>query len=793
MKTTKTFRSLVALLIVFTMVLTMLVGCADNETPTPTPDPNGSGTTETPGDGDNTSTVGITVTTDATTSYIAGDETVALTVTVTGSEDTSYTWSSSPEGILAVENNTVSIVGDIRIDTVVTVTATATADPTKKASKTFIVKAPYIEGQVGNLTSEMLQTLGNASITVEGTLTDYYVDYNQSANNSENKYEMLVEMEEGAWKGVWYISGNPAGAVTNNYRRGDADGIKDDNNNVGHAMEELYINKNNQVAVSTVKNYRSVPAVWEAQHLWNHLGNLNIEKFVYNPVEDRYEYQVNLEDQTDLYLMTYLSISLTPMLSDTLAGLYLIVEDGQITKLVAETEKLLYGEDTSEDPDAMSYTAIELTFSKVGNTEVKEPAPYTAPQYAEVLEAALAKMQANALNYTYKVTDRTVSAPSSDSGDYELASVTRTAYRNSTSSVGTVGSVGYVTPEAVVIADTGEYSYTMDGNKYHTEYTGYKVNGDGTYDEFAYSKSLDAFYGTKKVTGSLADVMPAFDFSANIFEFAGLNITGSGESQYTFRLRETAITRAVAMEISAYKYADDAEAFTNQALTIVVDGDGNLLASTFPYDLVSGTYIGVCTTTYSNIGSTVLEAGAFDNYVPRVVKNTWDLYTVDNYYYLHTNQCSAYNCYNETTKTYDHSAHTASAQKVLEDIFGEDAQYVPDPSLFIGVFGDNLFAPGPFDWKETEDGYIDFFDFTLCSNSYDENMQITNYDELIAALTAALQEKGFTVSAANSGVSGSSTYITYIREGVQIVVENMGTRYFYVTFYQTGDWSLRTE
>lgn len=89
--------------------------------------------------------------------------------------------------------------------------------------------------------------------------------------------------------------------------------------------------------------------------------------------------------------MTYLSFSLTPVLSDTLDKLYLKVENGKVTQLLAQTEILYYGSNTEEDPDAMSYSDVKISFSNVGTTVVESPKPFDAPDYADKLQAALEK------------------------------------------------------------------------------------------------------------------------------------------------------------------------------------------------------------------------------------------------------------------------------------------------------------------------------------------------------------------------------------------------------------------
>ena len=115
----------------------------------------------------------------ASANTIKKGETVTLNVTVKGTTNTAYTVSVSDPSLLAVNDNQVSVLKDITLDQIVSITATATADTTKTASVSLTVKAPIIEGQVGELTSAMLEEIGNSNITVNGTLTDYYQNFNQ--------------------------------------------------------------------------------------------------------------------------------------------------------------------------------------------------------------------------------------------------------------------------------------------------------------------------------------------------------------------------------------------------------------------------------------------------------------------------------------------------------------------------------------------------------------------------------------------------------------------------------------
>ena len=785
-----------ALILVCVMLLPSVVACGkknndnnnNNNTDNQNP-PNTSTTTPPPADI-------VKIEMSASASQIKKGDTVQVTARVTGAKNTQVTWSvSHPEVVTVDANGLVTMIGDITIDTIITVTATSVENPTVKATKTLIAKAPVVDGRVGELTSDMLVAVGNPSITVTGTVTDVYNDINTPANSSNEVYEFTIEMADGAWKGSWNHQGSK-NVIVNNYRRGENDGFKDQNGNSGHEMMEMIIDKNNAVYAKTVKDYMSYPAVWESQHLWNHLSNLNVNRFTYDVENNVYKYNIDPENIDDMYLMTYFAFSLTPILGneDTFMELYLYVEDGSITRLVAQTAVIMIGDDP-ENPDATEYTTVSIAFSNIGTTVVADPAPYEAPQYADKLQAALDKMK-DVTNYTFRVVDNMNSMP--DTGDYELTSVNggasaastgtlvlSNAYQNTISSVGTVGSVGYVTPEGIVIAVTGKYSYSLDGKNYHTEYSGYKQNSDGTYDEF--ECDANGFYGTKKVAGNIFDIMPDFDVSANIFRLTGMMMNVDTEKyEYTFALRESAITRDVAMQLCAYSYADDAAATSAMLLTIKVDEDGNLISVQFPYDL-GGVYSGSCNVSFENVGTTTLADGAFDNYRPRVPETAWNQYTLDDYYHLYTTLCKNYGCYDEATGTYNHTGHVATADVVLQGIFGESWTNVPSPEVLMKLFGDNI--SGPFyNWKEVNGENHGYMSITTHSTEYDENVKITNYEELMQEVIDELANYGFTLSAANTDMSGGESgkadrYVTLIHEsGIKIVIENNHTKYLWVYF-----------
>ena len=789
---------LMSLILVIVMMVSSFASCV-KKNPDGTGDNSqqGSGETETPSNNNTPVTPAdiVKIEMSASASQIKKGDSVQVTARVTGAKNTKVTWSVSHPDVVSVdENGLVTMVGDINIDTIITVTATSVENSTVKATKTIIAKAPVVDGRVGELTSDMLVAIGNPSITVTGTVTDVYNDIVTPANSSNEVYEFTVEMADGAWRGSWNHQGSK-NVIVNNYRRGDKDGIKDQNGNSGHEMLEMIIDKNNTVYAKSIKDYMSFPAVWESQHLWNHLSNLNVNKFTYDVENNVYKYNIDPENIDDMYLMTYFAFSLTPILGneDTFMELYLYVEDGKITKLVAQTAVEMLGNDP-ENPDATQYTVISIDFSKVGTTVVPDPTPYEAAQYADKLEAAFEKMK-DATNYTFYVVDNMNAMP--DTGDYDLYSVNGAAsvstsntvlsapYQNGTSSVGTAGSIGYVTPEAIVISVTGKYSYTLDGQNYHTEYSGYKQNSDGTYDEF--ECDAQGFYGTKKVSGNILDLMPNFDLSANIFKLTGMMINeNTGKFEYTFALREASITRDVAMQLCAYSYADDAAATSSMLLSITVDDDGNLISIQFPYDL-SGVYGGSCKVSYKNVGTTTIAEGAFDNYRPRVPETAWSQYTLTDYYNLYTTLCKNYGCYDEATGTYNHKGHVATADVVLQSIFGESWTNVPSPEVLMKLFGDNI--SGPFyNWKEVNGENHGYMSITTYSTEYDENAKMTNYEELMQEVIDELAKYGFSLSAANTDMSGGESgkanrYVTLIHEsGIKIVIENNHTKYLWIYF-----------
>lgn len=745
----------------------------------------------------------VQITLEVSADQIKFGEEVKLTVTVTGSKNTGHTVKVTESGkevdYAVVENDVLKLTKDVTIDKFITVTVTADADKTKTAVKTLTVKAPVIEGQVGDLTSELIKEIANPNITFTGIVTDTYTDLNNKRNNSIKEYESTVKMNDGKWYGTWNPKDDPTVVTTDTYLKGEKDGVTDQYGNVGHTMEYEYVNKNNEVTKSYVKDYKSIPAVWEAQHLWNHLGQLNVNKFTYDAKNEVYKYNRSTEE--DDYLLTYFAVSLTPMLgtSETLVDFYLKIENGHITEILGQTVVLYDGsvDVKPQDASTVAYTTVSLKISDLGTTTIGGVKAYDAPQNADKLTAALAKMS-TLRNYTFEALETQTYAPSTDDSDYELNSVSSNvnskralSIYNYTSSTGKVGVYGQVTENAVLYETTSKYDYTMDGKDYVVEFSGLKQVSDGNYDEFEFnaSKSVElnetVFEGTKRYYGNMFDKLPSFDMSANIFEFVTSFQGKSGETYYRFELREQLITRDVAIAVSAHPYAVDGERDNQHKTTITVDSNGYVVQTVYPYNLASGTYLGYITTTYDKFNETTLEEGIFDNYIERQIKTTWDQYDV---------------MYYHPTYTTDYTEE-AKADVVFKKYLGA-SQYnnLPSPTLFLEIFGDNVSGPF-FDYQnrgtsEAPD-YHEWLGITVKTERCDENYQVPEeiFQEIKAELDAKLGAIGYKLDQANTDISGGETgygdyYLCYYKGDVQIVIETNHTRFFWIDFYKLGDWTL---
>ena len=62
-----------------------------------------------------------------------------LSATVVGLPETGYTWTVSDETLVKIENNVLSLIGTVKVDTNVTITAHANADESVFKSKTITI------------------------------------------------------------------------------------------------------------------------------------------------------------------------------------------------------------------------------------------------------------------------------------------------------------------------------------------------------------------------------------------------------------------------------------------------------------------------------------------------------------------------------------------------------------------------------------------------------------------------------------------------------------------------------
>ncbi len=767
---------------------------------------------------------------------------------------------------------------NLAVDTYITVTATLDSDSTVTSSCNLVIRAKRIAGKViGSngieLTQEKIDAIGNESITVNGTLSDCYTNLNTQMTDITT-YDMSVQMSNGAWRGEWNVANSLGNAQVDNYRKGTSTGAKDALGNDYHYWNRAYINKDNEVAYKPVTTYQSQPIYWEEQHLWNHLGDLPLGKIVNAEAELAFDltkygytsndglavflYKANENTTTDEYFfLTYLSYCLTPMLADTLDSVYLVVDKDGIVGLIGRTEiDFSYGAseideegwDASDDqkPVASYYTEFSIRFSEIGTTVVANPEKYTTTpddllgdKPYDALTSALANMKGST-NYTFLAEEISTYAPSTDADDYVVGSsqgnntlkmlrrrVNPAASTHTAS--GKVGTLGYVTSDAVLLAKTGKYDYSMDNLLYFTNFSGYK-QFNGWYEEFAYDTTVGALHGTKRVdNASILDIIPQFNFAPEIFEFTGnTKVQGIG-NVFSFKIRDDSIAREVAMELSMDGNARNATSSVQYSFTLEVACDiidskianARLIKAVYPYSYGAGSFGGYIEVTYDKVGTTVLDApgsqfeGLFDGYVNRQIMSDWSMYTVNDFYYLHSNNHTKnYGCYDDSDPdhlqwhctnpdgSYREGSHVASGETMFKFIYGEtEYAKMPQASAFLAVFGDNISGPF-FNSKEStrhESGWADYASITARTTEYDENSMVTNYEEICEKFKTELGKLGFAVSQANTDLKGkipgqSSRYLTMISENgtgnIEIVLENNYTKNFWVYFYVTGDWTL---
>lgn len=728
--------------------------------------------------------------------------------------------------IAQIDGNVVKIIAQPAYETTLIVTATLKNYPTIKASKSYYVKAPVVTGQVngnGNvLTTELIQALGNKNITVNGDVTDYFIAGDGSQETVE--YKTTVKMNEGKWYGEWYAvpeGDNTPNVIADSYLKGNA-GVKDANGVTGSEFKRVYINKNNERAEKVETDSMSHPYLWENNHLWNHLEEFaqNVEKkFQYDSENDVFSYlwktygsngEEIIADPYDEYLMTYISYSFTPMMDDTFENFYFKMENGAITKLLAKTAEVTYG-------NSRSYTIVEFTFADIGSTEVPDPAPYAEDDRNEALKTAIDKMKA-ATSYTFKTEEVTTQAPSYDDSDYSMEStyslsaytatpiVTAASFPVS-SATGTVGITGKIVKDnAVLITNTGKYEITASGeNAYHMSYYGYKQVETDKYDEFSYNASTRRLEGTHQYSGSINSVLPGWDFNVNVFKFNGSSTDTNGKTVTKYILRDTAIIGDVAKEVCMHSNVNNTVASSQYPFEIAVDSDGNVVYSSFPYNYSS--YSGYCKTTYANV-DTFSFTDEFDGYAPRVLPE-WDDITTDKYYYKHSNSMADYGCYDKTKDNPYHVGncdHVATLDTIIENVFGIDSSLFPTMATFRQIFGDNIYTPYFFEYDEKElaDGsksYIDYVSFTAqAPKQYlddKNNLSDAQFTVLLSVMKSAFENAGLgiTYSEANSDYSGgakgtSDRWVAFANETYIISINNNHTKYFWIEIHKVGEWTL---
>ncbi len=780
-------------------------------------------------------TVTVAITGGADT--ISKDQTMTLSATVSGTDNQAVTWKvSDPTTLRITDAGVVTVLSEPEIlNKLVTITATSVADTRAMATKTITVLAPKKDGQVGYLTTAMLADISGNNITVSGTVTDRYTDTHESANNRTNIYNINVKMEEGKWSGSWQSDGGTA--LSDTYYKGAKDDVVytvvDQGDEVqtlynGHSIEKEIISKDNVVVRKPLTDYRSKPVAWEAQHYWNHMSSFNNlisgTRFTYDAADPtRYEYTVDENKAEELFLMAYLAQSFTPMLDSATEWFRTVVFvlDANHEKIVAvdaQTNPSYSGAETDKQGnvigyDTMAVSDIHLTFSDAGTTQIVGKTAYTAPENADKLTAALDKMKA-ATSYRFTAVENTLAQAMPSDDDYTVdynAARTLNAAREGTptftfndnpynykSASGSVGLKGYVTPEALVLARTGKYSSAMDDKLFHTEYSGYR-QFDGYYEEFEYYVKTkkqgeqtvvdkQGLQGVRRMNGTFAErVLPTFSFSANLFECVKTDTSGS-TTLYTFRLREADITRDIAQEISMHSYAEDGTADSAHPMQIVVDSNGNMVSSSFPFEIT--TAYGIINTTYSDIGSTAINLEKVDtNYVERGEMATWDKYEMK--FYRDEN--------GEDVRDDDGMVIYPDAATAIVSMYGANASFVPAPTLFKSIFDDYMY--GPFYDGETKEiagveKYVRYMSVKCESQICDENKQLP--DDMFAGIHTkidqAMKAAGYDPIPSKTDVTGGPTgdsdrVMVYANQYITIRVENNHTKFFDFEIYLTSDYT----
>lgn len=760
----------------------------------------------------------------ASNAKIAKGDEVKFTAYV--SDDSDVLFKSDKPELVEFDGNTMTVTGDVTKVTIITVTAYISGRPECNAMRSFRIMPPAttgrVVGQAFELNSEMMNVIGNDSITAQGVVTDVFENIKNGVVTKTTKtpYDFLVKMQDGAWYGSWNKQAEDedeiVNVISNGYRIG-ADYFWKDANEGGHQILEQFVNKNNVADAKIVKDYKSVPAMWENQHLWNHIPQLDVNKF--ETVEfneaDAYEvfrYNCKYQDaagndtmsEADAYLMTYLSWCFTPMMTETIDFLDFVVKvdaDGKYyvseVRMQSITEYSYESENSTTTPkvSAKAYTTAQFTLTGSGTTVVPDVEPYENdnPEMNKFLEDALNGIKGQN-NYIFEAVDSGTS--SYNPGDYGDASADGevTQIKNYPSATGTVGVKGYVTADAILFEDTFKYSIYQDGDDpYRITYYGYKKVNDTTYDEFEYDATLGKMAGKSRNEGTIVDdIIPKWDFSPYVFEYAYTTAEPKkGLTYHTYALRNVALTRAVAMETTMLSEAKSVTENSRDYMSITVVYNRNtkktsLYSVDFPYDVTMAS--GSMKIFFKSVGKTaeeILPAGTFKNgYQQKEAITSWSQFTMTDFYYAHV-PCGGiteakhgashpYGCdfvydtdgsikKDEKGNTmYVHKGHIVTADVAISQIFGD--KKVISPDLLYSLFNDNVHGPWYHDkvvgkGADNKDVYRESITLTAKWKNIDENGQLPDeeYEKVITTITTKLATGGFTVSDSNSNWEGPNS------------------------------------
>ncbi len=730
--------------------------------------------------------------------------------------------SLSGEGseLLEVDGNYIRFKGtelpayDMRVN----VRAELKDDPEVNVTKVLTIKAKVQEGQVAGknftFTSAHLAKLFTNNLTITGTLTDCYRKAG-SATIEETPYDITVMMNEGKWWGAWNAVGQSNRNVEYYYKGvGENDIVEIVENKVTNSYNVIYksyVDKDNNVSTTILKDYESTPALWQKQYYWNPFEEyISINNIEYDNQLDMFQivpYSANGStseaNNKFAYFSAYLAFAFTPILtaSDTLTDIYLMVElvDGvpTVTGLKAATPQIALSETEVE------YTTIELRFTDIDSTVIEEVQPNGEPANKDLLASALEEMR-NADNYYFKAVETPTYTPTSDESDYVTAATSLYATKNSpikneTVSNGYEGLEGWITNSSIMlkrgvkIQDDGGFVYAMT-------YTGYRANANNTHDFFEYvGGSTAKFVAKQQKQGSLDTELPKFDMSVNAFRYVGQRQV-SGRMVHVFTLNDANNTRAVAMQMTMHSYASDACFDANRRLEVYVSAEGNLVSVVFPYEISRGDR-GYVTVNYSGVGTTteivsLQESGDEANYIPRERKSTWAEVVIDDYRPSHS------------TLT---PPESRTADYVLKAILGQSVNINSIPSFgeFVNLFDDNVTSVS-FNYTEVSTNkYKDIirFNIGLDKTLLDENSKLLTeqYEEILENLKTMMAKYNFTYDANNSRYERdpdtnkvdvmytSTRYASFISEqseNCQILVYNLRTGWLYVEIMPLGAWQL---